>query len=160
MPNQDHLIQVARSVRRELDREGKAFKSIPRMELTERVRQASGESTTRVKTAMGADLDQALSDQGLRCYPSIAETTTGDRVRVFRAGSAVGDLIDAVLTPSDDHDRELGVALAKVKGTWDWERDDGATGETTAAEILRRALPREKHLAYVRSLEDTDLATT
>jgi hypothetical protein len=130
------------------------------MELTERVRQVSRESTTRVKTAMGADLDRALSDQGLRCYPTIENTTTGDWIRVFRAGSAVSDLIDAILSPSEDHDRELMIALAKVKGTWDWNRDEAATGEVTAADILRRALPREKHLAYVRSLDDADLATT
>src|SRR5437899_1603078 len=97
MPNQDHLIQVARSVRRDLDRDAKAFMTMDRMALTQRLRDLSGESTTRIKAANGAELERALNDQGLRCYPSLSETTTGDRVRVFRAGSAVGDLIDAVL---------------------------------------------------------------
>ena len=159
MPTHDHLVQVARSVRRELDRTSKAFTTMDRMELTRRLRGVSGESGTRIKAANGADLEGALNDQGLRCYPSLTETTTGDRVRIFRAGSAVGDLIDAVLTPSPDHDRELAEALAKFKGTWDWN-SKAEHGDTSAAEVLQRVLPREKQLDYVRSLDDPDLATT
>jgi hypothetical protein len=159
MPTHDHLVQVARSVRRDLDRASKAFMTIDRMELTQRLRRVSGESRTRIKSTNGGDLEAALNDQGLRCHPSLTETTTGDRVRIFRAGSAVGDLIDAVLVPSPDHDRELAEALAKFKGTWDWNRDDVRTA-ASSAEVLRRVLPREKQLSYVRSLEDPDLATT
>jgi hypothetical protein len=160
MPTHDHLIQVARSVRRELDRDAKAFKSIDRMQLTERLREISGEPSTRIKAAIGADLERALNDQGLRCYPRLSETSTNDRIRVFRAGSVVGDLIDAVLVPSPDHDRDLAEALAKFKGNWDSSRDERHDAKTSAAEILRRVLPREKQMEYVRSLEDPDLATT
>ena len=160
MPTQEHLIQVARSVRRDLDRDSKAFISMERMELTQRLRDVSGEAGTRIKIALGGDLERALSDQGLRCYPSLTQTTTGDRVRIFRAGSAVGDLIDSVLTPSPDHDRDLAEALARFKGNWDWNRSEGARGAKSTAEILRRVLPREKQLEYVRSLDDPDLATT
>ena len=160
MPTHDDLVQVARSVRRDLDRGSKAFMTFERTELTRRVREASGERRTRIKVAMGNELEQALNDQGLRCYPRLAETTTGDRVRVFRAGSAVGDLIDAVLTPSPDHDRDLAEALAKFKGTWDWARNEGNHEPVSNAEILRRVLPRQAQLEYVRSLDDPDLATT
>lgn len=161
MPTYDDLISVARSIRRELDRGHLAFKSMDRMELTQRVRAVSGESTTRIKTAMGAELEQALNDQGLRCQPGLAETTTGDRVRIFRAGSAASDLIDAVTYPSPEHDRELAAALAKVKGTWDWNRGSTEGGvDASAPGLLRRVLPREKQLEYVRSLDDPDLATT
>lgn len=162
MPTHDDMIQVARSVRRDMDREGKAFVSLPRMELTRRLRTVSGSSNTRIKAArMSANLEQALSDQGLRCYPHLDETTTGDSIRIFRAGSAVGELMDAVLVPSPDHDRKLAEALAKFKGTWDWEREvpPGARPLSTA-EVVRTVLPREKHLAYVAALEDSDLATT
>ncbi len=160
MPSNDHLVQVARTVRRALDREAKAFMSMDRMELTQRLREVSGESSTRIKAANGADLERALNDQGLRCYPSLAETTTGDRIRVFRAGSAVGDLIDAVLVPSPDHDRDLAEALAKFKDKWDWTRGEGHQAEASTEQILRRILPREKQMAYVRAIEDPDLATT
>ncbi|HUP70661.1 MAG TPA: hypothetical protein VM142_12730 [Acidimicrobiales bacterium] len=134
--------------------------SLDRIELTRRLRDLSGEPTTRIKARLGPELERALNDQGLRCYPSLTTTTTGDRVRVFRAGSAVGDLIDAVLVPSPDHDRELAEALAKFKGKWDWNRDTPRHAEASTAEILRHVLPRERQLEYVRSLEDADLATT
>jgi hypothetical protein len=160
MPTQDHLVQVARSVRRELDREGKAFTTLDRMQLTRRLRDISGEGTTRIKIALGADLERALNDQGLRCYPRLTETTTGDRVRVFGGGSAVGELFDAVLVPSPDHDRDLAEALAKFKGTWNWNRQERNQSQESAAQILRRVLPREKQLDYVRSLDEPDLATT
>lgn len=160
MPTHDHLVQVARTVRRELDRESKAFMSMDRMQLTQRLREVSRESSTRIKAALGADLERALNDQGLRCYPSLTETTTGDRVRVFRAGSTVGDLIDAVLLPSPDHDRDLTEALAKSNGRWDWDRDSGRRAEASTAELLRRVLSREKQMAYVHSIEDPDLATS
>jgi hypothetical protein len=160
VPTSDHLIKVARSVRRDLDRTSKAFMSLDRMDLTQRLRDISGESTTRIKATNGAELEGALNAQGLRCYPSLADTTTGDVVRIFRAGSAVGDLIDAVLVPSPDHDRELGEALAKFKGTWDWNREGAHRTERSTEEILRRVLPRDAQLEYVRSLDDADLATT
>lgn len=125
-----------------------------RTEFTQRLRRVSGESTIRIESVLGADLERALNDQGLRCYPSLSETTTGDRVRVFRAGSVVGDLIDAVLVPSADHDRDLAEAVAKVKENSDWMRRD-----STPAEVVRRVLPRGTQMDYVRSLDDPDLAT-
>jgi hypothetical protein len=160
VPSQDHLVQVARSVRRDLDRQARAFVSIDRMELTQRLRTVSGEGTTRITEAIGAELERALNDQGLRCYPSLVSTTTGDRVRIFRAGSPIGDLIDAVLVPSPDHDRELAEALEKFRGKSDWTRSSTATPGLSTADMLGRLLPREKQLGYVHSLEEPDLATT
>ena len=47
VPSYDNLIQVARSVKRDLDHDSKAFRSYERMELTSRLRTVSGEPTTR-----------------------------------------------------------------------------------------------------------------
>ncbi len=157
----DDLLKVARSLRRELDRGNLAFKSFDRMELTRRLRSMSGEDATRIKQLLGGELEQAMSAQGLRCYPSLTETTTGDRIRVFRAGSVAGDLIDAVLVPSPDHDRDLATAVAKINGKWERDREPKQADEPSLEETLERLLPREKHLAFVRSLDDDpDLATT
>ena len=161
MPTQEHLIQVARSVKRDLDREKRSHRSYDRRDLTELLRRVSGEPTTRIKAMKGAELERALSDQGLRCYPGLSETSTDDRIRIFRAGSAVGDLIDAVLVPSRAHDQVLGDTVTKMKGTG--EPGQGGADEReveSAAEILRRVLPAEKQLEYVRSLHDPELATT
>lgn len=157
----DDLIKVARSLRRELDRGDLAFKSLDRMELTRRLRSVSGEDATRIKQLLGGELEGAMSAQGLRCYPSLTETTTGDRIRVFRAGSVASDLIDAVVVPSPEHDRELAAVVAKIKGKWEWDREPKQVKESSLEETLERVLPREKHLEFVRSLDDDpDLATT
>ncbi len=161
MPSYDNLIQVARSVKRDLDHDSKPFRSYQRMELTNRLRAFSGEPTTRIKAALGADLERALLEQGLRCYPELTATTTGAQIRIFRAGSTVGDLLDAVLVPSRDHDRRLAEALKSFKGTWEWDRSsDAGDSETTGAELFGKLLPREAQAEYVRSLNDADLATT
>jgi hypothetical protein len=159
VPTYDHVITVARSVRRDLDRGDSAFTSVSRMELTERLRRASGEPSTRMKAVLAADLEAALGDQGLRCYPRLTATTTGDSVRVFRAGSAVGDLIDAVLVPSVEHDRDLAAVLAGGPGSSEGGQVDRTDG-LSVPELLRRVLPRERQVEYVRSIDDADLATT
>lgn len=157
MPSREHLVQVARSLRQDLDRARRPFLTLERMELTRRVRNVSGAETTRIKAAMGAELERALSDQGLRCYPSLAVTATDERIRVFRAGSDVGDLIDAIALPSPEHDRILESLVEQRTGA-----RGGSWGEPapSTAELMRRLLPRTEQIEYVRSLEDPDLATT
>jgi len=44
------------------------------------------------------------------------ETTAGDTVRLFHAGSMVGNLVDLLFHPSSADDKELADTLAKVKG--------------------------------------------
>ncbi len=156
----DDLVQVARGLKAELDRHRRAFQTFDRMELTQRLRTVSGADTTRIKQLIGAELERAMNAQGLRCYPGLAETTTGDRIRIFRAGTETGNLIDAVLLPSPENDRYLGAAISKIKGKWDWARPPGPDAKAAFEETLERLLPREKHLANVRSLDDPDLATT
>jgi len=129
------------------------------MDLTRRLREISGEGTTRIKSQLAAKLERALLDQSLRCYPSLAETPAGN-VRVFRASSTVADLIDSVAVPSPNNDRVLAEAVTKIKGKWDHSREQSVSPRTTAAEMVRSVLPRDRHLEYVNSLQDSDLATT
>src|SRR5689334_585578 len=116
MPTNTHLNQVARELKRRLN--GKAFMTMPRMEVTQLLRDVSGEDTTRIKAAMASDLELALLHQGVRCHPTLAETTTGDTVRLFHAGTLLGTLVDLVAYPSPDEDADLADVLTKIKGKW------------------------------------------
>ena len=87
MPNPSDLSRVAKSIRSRID--GKAFERIPRREITDILREVSGESTTRLKRAMSEDLERKLLEQGVRVFPSLQETSTDDVVRVFH-GNRVG----------------------------------------------------------------------
>jgi hypothetical protein len=111
-------VLVARELKKRLN--GKAFMTLPRHEVTEILRNVSDEPTTRIKSRVAYDLTQVLLEQALRCYPSIEETEMNDNVRIFRAGSVFGNLVDLIVHPSKDTDVDVGAMLKKIKGTWDW----------------------------------------
>jgi hypothetical protein len=123
MPTRTHLVAVARQLKRDLGT--RAFKTIPRTDITEMLREVSGEPTTRIKSTLAADLTSALINQGVQVYPPLTETTTGDMVRLYHAGSVLGQLIDIIVYPDEGTDSELGGVIAKVKGKWKWAEAEG-----------------------------------
>jgi len=123
MPSRHHITVVARNLKVRLN--GKAFLTIPRREVTDMLRDVSGEDTTRIKSGIGADLERALLEQGVRCYPGFTETTTGDTIRLFHAGSVLGSLVDLLVYPSVETDKDLGDVLTKIKGKWKWSTPTG-----------------------------------
>jgi hypothetical protein len=118
MPSRNDYALVARELKRRLN--GKAFLTIPRREITDILREVSGEPAARIASIKARDLTQVLLEQALRCYPTLEETDMFDTVRVFRAGSVFGNLVDLIVHPSKETDRDVGAMLKKVKGTWDW----------------------------------------
>ena len=126
MPTRHQLTSVARTLKTRLN--GKAFLTIPRMEITELVRAVSGEDTTRMKAGMADDLQLALLEQGIRCFPGLDVTTTGDTVRLFHAGTVLGNLVDLLVHPSTESDRDLGAMLTKIKGKWAWTTGADSVG--------------------------------
>ena len=117
-PTQSHLVRVARLIKQRL--QGHAFLTMPRVEITGMVREVSGENATRLKTSMADQLERALLEQGVRVYPSLLLTTTGDTVRVFQPGTVVASLVDILANPDEDTDKELAAVTTKVKGLWNW----------------------------------------
>lgn len=122
MPTRHQLTSVARKLKTQLN--GKAFLTIPRMQITELLRTTSGEDATRIKSGIAGELELALLEQGLRCYPSLSATSTGDTVRLFHAGTVLGNLVDLLIHPSIEADRDLGSMLTKIKGKWEWSSGD------------------------------------
>lgn len=118
MPSSSHLLMVARDLKRQLN--NLAFKSFERTEITELIRQVSREPETRMKKLMGKELEHALLNQAVRCYPLLENTTTGDAIRLFHTPSVVANLVDVLSSPSPETDRELADIMKKVKGEWNW----------------------------------------
>ncbi len=116
MPSRANLNQVARELKKQLNH--KAFLTLPRMQVTQMLREVSGEETTRIKANLAAELETALLHQGVRCYPGLGETTTGDTLRLFHAGTLLGTLVDLVAQPSPEDDGDLADVLTKIKGKW------------------------------------------
>lgn len=127
MPARNHYVLVARELKKRLN--GQAFRTITRSQVTDILREVSGEATTRIKKGVASDLTQVLLEQGLRCYPGIDETTGPESVRIFRTGSVFGNLVDLIIHPSRDTDKDVGDMLKKVKGTWDWSTPQPGASE-------------------------------
>ena len=132
MPSRNNYVLVARELKKRLN--GRAFMTIPRREVTDILREVSGEPATRIKSGVAKEMTQVLLEQALRCYPSIEETDTFDAVRVFHAGSVFSNLVDLIVHPSHETDRDLGDMLRKVKGTWDWSTPMPGATETLPGE--------------------------
>lgn len=121
MVTHSHLVKVARELKRRVGRRG-AFLTIVRGDITELIREVSGEDT-RMKHVMGAGLEQALLEQGIRCLPSLDGTSTDANILLFHAGTVLSRLVDMLIHPSTDNDTELGDILKKIKGTWHWPEE-------------------------------------
>lgn len=132
MPSRTHLVAVARKLKHQLD--GRAFVTVPRTQITDLLRKESGEPTTRIKSGLAADLTSALITQGVLVYPGLGETTTGDMVRLYHAGSVLGQLIDTIVHPDPGTDKDLAEVLTKVKGKWNWAVESGPAPANASAE--------------------------
>ena len=122
MVTRSDYLKVARQLKAELAGTKQAFLRKPRVEITELIRDAIGEDGFRLKSAGSASLRDELLNQGVRVYPPLENTTTGDVVRLFHTGTVIASLVDMLARPSDETDRELADVTKKVKGVWEWER--------------------------------------
>ena len=96
---------------------GKEFKTLE--ELKAAVEENDGVLTLEVRVvrdAYGADrlgvnvranISKALKGLGLGHYPAELPEYQHQPVRLYKLGSKVADLIDAVFEPGDQHDKEL-----------------------------------------------------
>ena len=116
MPSKNDHLRVAKELKKRLN--GKAFLTMGRMEITQLLRDISGEDSTRIKTGVAEEIKRHLLNQGLRCFPSLAETDTYDTVRLFHAGTLLGMLVDLVSEPDPEEDHDLADVLTKLKGKW------------------------------------------
>lgn len=123
MPTRHHLVLVARKLRVQLG--NSAFLTIPRTDITRLLRDTSGEDATRIKSQLAHDIELALLGQGVGCFPSLVDTTTGDDVRLFHSGSVLANLIEILVHPSTETDSDLGAMLSKIKGKWRWATPTG-----------------------------------
>src|SRR5213594_3172601 len=106
MPSRNDYALVARELKKKLN--GKAFLTIRRETVTKILREVSNEPTTRIKVGVARELQLVLLEQGLRCYPTLEETNTFETVRIFRAGSVFGNLVDLIIHPSNETDHDVG----------------------------------------------------
>jgi len=110
---------VAKDIKRRLN--GSAFITMPRQEITQLVRDVSGEETTRIKSEMGKEIEMALLEQGVRLFPRLQDTEASDNIRFFHTGSVAASFVDILAYPDrETTDKQLAQVITKVKGRWNW----------------------------------------
>ncbi len=77
----------------------------------------------RLGPIVRANITKALSGLGLGHYPQDLPEYQHQLVRLYRLGTQIADLIDAVLTPDPAHDQELRDAISGDKATLDKIRE-------------------------------------
>ena len=73
------------------------------------VRDAHGAG--RLGVHVRTNISKKLRSMGLDHYPKELPSWQDGLVRIYRQGSPIADLIEAVLDPSDEHDEELRNAV-------------------------------------------------
>lgn len=97
MPDSQDLQRAADVLRGYLgDQE---FLTLARSQISDVVRQASGDERTRLKARMSAELEKKLLHDGVRCYP-LLEDTDEQFIRIFRTRSRLAALVDSIVEPA------------------------------------------------------------
>lgn len=126
--NRDAFRKTAEALRAQLGR--KPFLTISRRDVTDILREVSGDPKTRVKVLVAQSITQELNTRGLTVYPALADSEGKDMVRVFRLDSVFTELIELLNYPGEDSDMRLRSALRKVNLL---EKEAQSEGELAAA---------------------------
>jgi hypothetical protein len=127
MPSKDQYISVAKQVVDYLNAFGLAFKTYNTKELDDMIKAVAGEGARVSTKAVGDEIESAMLERGLICFPKIAEAEDG-YVRIYRAGSVAANLLQAFRYPGPSGDSDLASllrALHRARGILPIETDEG-----------------------------------
>lgn len=123
MPTSEDIARVADQIRQRLN--GLAYLTIGRCEVTDNLRQVSGEPGTRFKSKLARQLDNRLLELGIFALPRFQDTTTGAVIRLYHVGTEASRIADIILHPSATTDTLFAEIITKVQGKWQWNWENG-----------------------------------
>lgn len=112
MPTRNDYANVALELKSELDNH--MVHTVSRQEITDALRRLSGEPNTRLRRLSAQELTVRLLEQGVSCWPNLADSGPKDNIRLFPNNSAISHIINLIVHPSTDGDKELEAAFSKV----------------------------------------------
>jgi len=111
----DNYRQVARTIKRELDQDRLAFKTYHRDRFFTDLKTHAGEHAHKKGTTADEDMETAFMLEGLIIYPSFADLEKDGYTRVFRSGSLIAGILNAIRFPGGGSDEELANLLGRLK---------------------------------------------
>lgn len=115
MAKKDDFRSVARIIKRELDTDRLAFKTYQRERFTTELKAIAG-SGVHAKGEDGyAELESAFLQEGLLAFPSLNETEEDGYTRIYRSGTRIAGILNAIRFPGGGSDDELSTLLGRLK---------------------------------------------
>jgi hypothetical protein len=115
MPNKDDYRKVARIVKKNLDTDKLAFKTYQRNDLLKELKAIAGSGAQKGENTW-EELEAAFNNEGLLVFPALAKTEEDGFTRVYRSGSRIAAILNAMRFPGGGSDEELAQLLGKLKG--------------------------------------------
>lgn len=112
MLEQKDYAETAEVIKGRLGR--RAFMTISRMDVTDILREVSGQAGTRVKSLVAYAITQEMEERGLTFYPALSDVGGKDNIRVVRTNSFIPELVELLNFPNEDNDAKLRAALRQV----------------------------------------------
>jgi hypothetical protein len=115
MPNKDDYRKVAKIVKRELDQDRSAFKTYQREHFTTQLKAIAGPGAQAKGSDTWEEIEQAFVQEGLLVFPPLGKTEEDGFTRVYRSGTRIAGILNAIRYPGGGSDEELSLLLGKLK---------------------------------------------
>lgn len=115
MPTKDNYRTVARVVKRELDSDRLAFKTYQREHFTKELKATAGPGAHASGEDTWQELEAAFLQEGLLAFPPLADTEEDGYTRIYRSGSRIAGILNAIRFPGGGSDEELSSLLGRLR---------------------------------------------
>jgi hypothetical protein len=115
MTKKDDFRVVARMIKKELDIDRLAFKTYQRERFTTELKAVAGAGAHNKGNDAFAELETAFLQEGLLAFPSLNETEEDGYTRIYRSGTRIAGILNAIRFPGGGSDDELSTLLGRLK---------------------------------------------
>ena len=115
MAKKDDFRAVARIIKKELDLDRLAFKTYQRERFTTELKAITGPGAHSKGDDTFDELESAFLQEGLLSFPSLNETEEDGYTRIYRSGSRIAGILNAIRFPGGGSDDELSALLGRLK---------------------------------------------
>jgi hypothetical protein len=115
MATKDDYRQVAKAIKREMDQDRLAFKTYQRDRFTTELKARAGAGAHAKGKVTDEDIESAFLQEGLLIYPPLSMAEKDGYTRVYRSGSRIAGILNAIRFPGGGSDEELAILLGRLK---------------------------------------------
>jgi hypothetical protein len=111
----DDYRQVAKKIKREMDQDRLAFKTYHKDRFASELKAVAGAGAHKGGADTNDEMETAFGQEGLLVFPSLNQTEEDGYTRVFRSGTRIAGILNAIRFPGGGSDEELANLLGRLK---------------------------------------------